>query len=252
MMPMKEKIYKFNDPVKSGRALLLVLKIKLASSLASLIQNLCEIKLLNKIKEGGFHSEEEILQAVDRHDTIAMTIGSCEVILWGIAVVLFFRWQYRMAANVQTWRIGNVSQKPCWGFWNFLIPVWSLYKPFVFVRELWNSAEYSPEDPQRWKTLSAPRCVKAWWTFYLLGSMFNRALLRFSTQMEQTVENMIAFDFGFAAGDLLEFAEYIALIVLVNGLGLRQKTYQEKTTAAPQGESGSPDGDRAANAASCS
>ena len=229
---MAEKIYKFTDPVKAGSALLMFLKISLAVSLAGFVSNIYEIRVLKKIGNGAFYSEEEMFRTANFSDTFATITGVGEMVVSLVVIVLFFCWLYRSAANVQTWRIGNVSQKPHWGFWNFIIPVWSLYKPYIFIRELWNSVEYSAEEPERWKNLSGPACLKVWWALYLITSILDRTLFKYSLKADDRLETVLAIDYSWVVSDLLAFVETIALILIVSGITMRQKSYQAQLPTA--------------------
>lgn len=227
---MKE--YKFTEPGKSAGFLLFLIRVKIVILIASIVQFLYDIRMYNNIALGHYATEEAVDKAFDTSEPVSTLISAAEILTYIMLLIAFFIWQYRMAANTQLWKI-NTTQKPHWGLWNFVIPVWSLIKPYTFMRELWNSTEYDPTDPAKWKQLPAPGCIKIWWALYLTGSALSYIIFKIILlKKSETLDDCIALSRWLIFGDIMNICEYFALTAIVSGIICRQKIFQEKLTAS--------------------
>ena len=226
----KEKVYKFTDPAKPAKSLVVLLKIAVILSLAAVLSTLNELNILHQLKNKSFSSEEAIVAAANRSDLIEIAVGSVQIIVSGIILIVFLRWMYRAAANNQAWKIENITQKPHWGWLNFIIPVWSLFKPYEFFREIWNAVEFKKDEPENWKTLPGPGCLKIFWAMFLISNLLGRATFRLGMKAE-SFESLINLDWLCLTNEMVDMVQNLALIVLVSGIMERQKIYSEKLSA---------------------
>jgi len=107
---------------------------------------------------------------------IVAALASADGFAWIMAEVCFFSWLFRAAANARALGAKGLSQSPCWSFVNYLIPVWRLFMPYFFLRELWAvSVADDPGDPTGWKGARLPRRVAAyfmmWFGAYVASSL---------------------------------------------------------------------------------
>ena len=115
----------------------------------------------------------------------------------------------------------------------FRSPVWSLVKPYTFIRELWNSTEYDKSEPTKWKQLPAPKCIKIWWALYLIGTTLSHVIFKIITLKNlETMDDCISLNRWLIFGDIITICEYFALIAIVSGIVSRQKNFQEKLTTS--------------------
>lgn len=222
---MKE--YKFTEPGKSAGFLLFLIRVKLVIIIASILESLYDIRLYSNAALGHYATEEALDRAFDTSEAVSTVVSAAEVLTYVMLLIAFFIWQYRMAANTQVWQI-NTTQKPHWGLWNYIIPVWSLVKPYTFMRELWNSTEYDPADPAKWKQLPAPKCIKIGWTLYLIGSTLSYIIFKVALKDTETLEDCISLNRWFIFIDIVSICEYFALIAIVSGIVCRQKNFLHK------------------------
>ena len=223
----KEKIYKITDPGKPAKSLIAMLKIALILSLAAVLSGINELSILHKIKNQSYASQEALEAAANRSDTIEMVIGCLQLLLALFILITFIRWMYRTAANNHAWGIENITQKPHWGWINFIIPIWSLFKPYEFFREIWNAVEYDKANPESWKKLAAPKCLKIWWACFIISSILGRASFRFGIKAE-TVDELINLNHICLLNEFIDIAKNLALIVLVAEIMSRQLEYCKK------------------------
>ena len=232
----KKKIYKLTDPGKPAKSLIVLLKIAVILSLAAVLSTLNEVNILYQLKNKSFSSAEVIEAAANRSDLIEVTIGSVQIVVSGIILIVFLRWMYRAAANNHAWKIEAITQKPHWSWFNFIIPVWSLFKPYEFFREIWNAVEFNKDEPENWKKLPAPRCLKIFWAMFLISNLLGRATFRLGMKAE-SVESLINLDWLCLINEMVDIVQNLALIVLVAGIMERQKIYSEKLSAENSAES---------------
>lgn len=92
------------------------------------------------------------------------------------SVVLIAMWIYRAHANLKERGIETESS-PGWAVGWFFIPIANLFKPFQYMRELWNEShlEYdSYGEP-------APSEITAWWACWILGNILANVSLRMTS-----------------------------------------------------------------------
>jgi len=222
-----KKIYQLTDPAKPAKSLIIMLKIALLLSLASVLSGINELSVLHKIKNQSYATQEALEAAANRSDTIETSIGYLQLLLALFIIITFIRWMYRAAANNQAWGIENITQKPHWGWINFIIPIWSLVKPYEFFKEIWNAVEYDKENPENWKKLAAPKCLKIWWACFIISNILGRAIFRLVKKAE-TVDEIINLNHICLLNEFIDIAENLALIMLVAGIMTRQMEYCRK------------------------
>ena len=223
----KEKIYKLTDPAKPAKSLIFLLKLEIVFALIAVISSLNGLRVLVGIKNNSFASKEAMTAAADQSDLIEMIVGAAQILLAGIILIVFLRWMYRAAANNRAWGIENITQKPHWGWINFIIPVWSLFKPYEFFREIWNAVVFDKSEPAAWKKLPAPKCLKIFWACFIISGFLGRAAFKMALKAE-TVESLITVNSLNMLNDLLDIVQDMALITLIAGIMTRQLQYCQK------------------------
>ena len=224
----KEKVYQFTDPTKPAKSLIVMLKIEIIFAVISIIARLNASRVLLNIKNGNFSSEEEMVSAAERIDKIGMFIAGIDVLIGIIVLIIFIRWMYRAAANNFAWGIENISQKPHWCWINFIIPIWFLFKPYYFFREMWNAVEFDGADPEAWKNLPAPKCLKMYWICFIVRLIFNQIISRMEKGKDLSIDTLIAISNLCIVTTIVEIALDVALIMLVSGIMARQLQYWSK------------------------
>lgn len=229
----KEKIYKFTDPAKPAASLILLIKFEIVLALISVISSINELRVLTGIKNRNFASEEAMNSAANCSDIIEAVIGCIQLLLAGVVLIVFLRWMYRAAANNHAWRIENITQKPHWGWINYIIPFWSLVKPYEFFREIWNAVEFDKSEPAAWKKLPAPKCLKIYWTCFLISNILGRAVFRMTLKAE-SIDAMITVNSLNMLNEFVDIVLNMALIALIAGIMQRQKAFAAKAEDASQ------------------
>lgn len=223
-----EKVYKFTDPAKPAKNLIVMLKIEIFFAVLGIFGILNSTRVLIGIKNDDFSSEEEMLAVAERSDMIVLILGLTQVLLAIIILIIFLRWMYRAAANNFAWGIENISQKPHWGWINYIIPFWFLFKPYQFLREIWNAVEFDKSNPAAWKNLPGPKCLKVYWICFIVGRVLDKTIRTMQKGKDLPIEKLIALNNLSVLSSIIEITLGVALIMLVSGIMARQLQYCRK------------------------
>ena len=220
------KVYKLTDPTKPAKSLIVMLKIEIIFTVTAIIAKLYSTRVLFDINNAEFPSDEAMMSAVDRSDMIVNVNGYIQLLLSLIILVTCFRWMYRAAANNHAWGIENISQKPHWCWINFIIPVWSLFRPYHFFCEIWNATEFNKADPAAWKNLPGPKCLKVYWTCFIAGRILDKIIRTMNRGIDLSIEQLIAVNNLSILSCLIGIVTNAAFIMLVSGIMTRQLQYR--------------------------
>ena len=123
------KTYSFVDTTALGARVIALLKACLFTKFGMVFMNIDRIVAVRR-------AGEDVVNVAEMETTLSAILGTVDSVLWLMAHIYFFIWLYRSAANARAMGRAGFSQSPCWSFVNFLIPVWRLVKPFLFMREV--------------------------------------------------------------------------------------------------------------------
>ena len=192
-----------------------------------------EIFVLNGIKNKTFSSQKNMELTANISDLLQGGIGCMQIWLAVVIIILSVIFMYRAAANTWAWGVKNISQTPKWCFWNFILPIWCLFKPYIFLREIYNASEHKSEDDS-WKKLPAPTVMKIWWTFFLIENYIGKRLLRAAFKESQSINELIAQSYLHLFDDLLSVITFLTFYRLVGMITKRQRDYQNKLFEAAE------------------
>lgn len=222
------KKYNFTDPTKPAKFLIFVNYAFIVSLILSSLACINETIFFNSVLNGILSSEEEIMADACFSDLLTTISNSIYIFIYIPSIIIFYVWQYRAAANAQYMGIPYIDQKPHWGFWNYIIPFWSLYKPYKFMKQLWNCTEHfnNTKSYSSWKDLPAPLCIKIWWGTFLISSFLNRISQRWEMRLDKNLDAPIESYISINHLDLFGFTFLIVCtiseIIIVRGIMNRQ------------------------------
>jgi hypothetical protein len=169
--------------------------------------------------------ERSELTAIDqRARIVGLAAFGLELAAW----VLFCFFMPRANRNVRAMGGGPLKFTPGWAAGVFFVPIWSLYKPYQAMKELWLGS-----DPE-WQLTSwlkpVPRSLPWWWGLYLVqgfargahSSMFKHGHGP-SDFIEKSQTQVFASVFPIAAA--------ILAAVVVRDVAARQDERQRRLTA---------------------
>jgi hypothetical protein len=92
--------------------------------------------------------------------------SSGTVILRLVAAVLFCLFMPRANRNARTFGEHHLEFTPGWAAGVFFVPIWSLYKPYRAIKEIWQHSD--PEGRHPWE-VGVPDLLPWWWGLYLFS-----------------------------------------------------------------------------------
>lgn len=159
---------------------------------------------------------------------VQLLIALAETILWYIAAFMSLRWMYLAASNIMAWEIPHVKQKPNMCFWNYIIPFWNLFQPYLFMRDICNAVKVDACGSSSWKKLPGPGVLKLWWAAFLLYSIFSRAVFRLSGKDDPSMSYAIQMLVLETVADIADIIAVLSLLVITRRVEEDQKNYKEK------------------------
>ena len=127
---MMQKQYKYSDlrPLTAWAATTLALAG--VAKLFAAVEGLMRFRALAGVEAESANSNELV-----ENGLVTLAAGGSGF-AWMAAWLVFFVWAYRASANVRSLGVESMPQSPCWSWLNFMIPVWRLFMPLVFFRNL--------------------------------------------------------------------------------------------------------------------
>ena len=201
-----------------GRANLVVgvFAVYLLVEIIYIVSTLGEISLLQRIRDGGVYTYEEI-EANDVRQGIIFLLYLCVYIVLGI---VFLVWQYRVKKNEPHLGVTGTRFSPGCSVWMWFIPLVNLFGPYLVMKEAWQAS--SSETTDSWDKLPVSPLLGWWWGFWLISGFANIA-----TQIFLDAEDVTAFinaDLLSVAGSVIAIPSALFAMVLVKGISARQET----------------------------
>jgi hypothetical protein len=188
-----EKLYHFLT--KLYKIYIVVLIIAVAAGVFEFLshQNLPE----------GYNPDVDLLPA-EYLSTIIILLGAVIGILTSVN---FLRILYRISKNMQFQHEVSLQSTPGWLVGYFFIPILSLYKPYVHIKEMWAKIE-SPR-------IINMNLLKLWWGFCVVSAVLGQALFRYSIKNWNSEYDAFA-ELLHIISDFLDIFVYILELKLVN------------------------------------
>lgn len=186
--------------------------------------------VFRNIKNLNYTTEESLEFVLALNELAAVIIGGLQILSGLFLVIVFLCWQYRACANMWAWNIPEISQKPAWGFWNYILPVWSLFKPHTFLREIWHAPRWQDYDtPSAWKFLPAPKILNWYWGLFIGGRIVEKTAEYMDRKHpDPLIDDLILQNILATAADVIGLITIILLIKMVKGIELRHSAYAQK------------------------
>lgn len=223
------KNYIYKDLNRRSKLLLGLLWCCIFAWSAAVVTDLFQLRVFCNIKNLEYTAEEALERALVIAEALQIPACILQIIFGVIMAVVFCCWLYRACANLWAWQIPAVSQKPMWCLWNYFIPIWSLFKPHSYLRELYNAPRWKEfAEPTQWKSLSAPRVLNWYWGFFLIGRCLDRAVQQFTRQDDDNIYRLIKINLLETSSGIVGLLTVILLYILVRRIDLRHKEYAAK------------------------
>lgn len=95
------------------------------------------------------------------------------MVLWMVNTTLFMKWLHCAFSNLTSeFGVEGLSCSPKQAVWAWLIPIRNLWKPYKYMRELWQASDPHSRTSS-WRANSVPSEFRIWWAAWLGDWAFN-------------------------------------------------------------------------------
>ncbi|MHC4755351.1 MAG: DUF4328 domain-containing protein [Planctomycetota bacterium] len=169
-----------------------------------------QFNLLNDIKNGAYSSQEQMQADAYENDTRHTIIGICQ---FGVAIITgisFLVWVHRANYNVRKLGAQNMKFTPGWAVGWFFVPIASLWKPYLVMKEIWENSR-EPNDHDR----SGITLLNIWWMLFLVSIIFTNVASKASVRAEE-IEEIMRSTMLLIVADFLGILVAVAIFALVS------------------------------------
>lgn len=134
---------------------------------ASAVQDVAQIRLIDAISAESFASQEELMQAAEANDSRQQIIGVAYLILFIATVVIFGTWIHRVAQNARAISPEEFQRSPTMAVGSYFIPIVNLWIPYQAMSEIWRASR----NPIGWRQDRAGAFLGWWWAIWLIANI---------------------------------------------------------------------------------
>jgi hypothetical protein len=154
------------SPVGLGRAAAAMLALVAAVDLFAIWADLVMYDVSGDLVNGAVG--EDVTRRADHADLLNAVAGAAQVMALIASCVVFLCWFHRVRVNAEVFNPFGHSKKRGWAIGAWFVPVVNLWFPRRITLDIWDAS--SPWDRPRPHGL-----VNAWWTFWIIGLVVDRA-----------------------------------------------------------------------------
>lgn len=201
-----------------GRANLVigVVIVYLLIEILYIVSTLGEIALLQRIRDGGIYTYEEL----DANDTRQTVIGLLNLLAIIVLVIVFLVWQYRVKKNEIHLGVTGTRFSPQCSVWVWFIPFVHLFGPYLVMKEAWQAS--SAEITVPWDTLPVSPLLGWWWACWLIGGF----VISIATEIFLVADDVTTFinsDLLSMTGSVILMLGAVFAMMLVRNISIRQE-----------------------------
>lgn len=97
-------------------------------------------------------------------------VGSASLVISIVTAFFALRWLYVARRNLPALGAKGLRYAPWWSVGGFFIPIFSLFRPFQVVSEVWKASDPGAKDGLSWQDLKVPPLIIWCYVFYLLSA----------------------------------------------------------------------------------
>ncbi len=221
----------------SGRAkaVIALLVVQLAVTIASVLVTVVELGLLQRAQRG---ERVTFAEAEASDDRVAM-VGVVWLVSWLVAGIVWLTWQHRAHRQLRQLGTQGLQFTPGWGVGWWFVPVANLWKPYQGIKELWVAS-----DPEKgasdWRGGKAWTVLPWWWAAWLISGFLAWGSLGMDPE---TIDEFISRDYASIAEDLAWVLAGLPALAIVCGIDRRLSLISSWAPTrpdlpAPQGDLG--------------
>ncbi|MCW3101902.1 MAG: hypothetical protein JWO09_342 [Bacteroidetes bacterium] len=187
-------------------------------SIILLFSNILQYQLLSDVKNGIAVSHE----AAAANDLRQVIISAINILLLLASTILFLVWTYRAYDNLYILKKDEMSTTPGWAVGYWFVPVLSLFKPYLIMKEIWDETKTYPMDKnEKWDT-SGGGIVGLWWTCSLL-SVFSSYFVAFIFTDKTSLDGLLNLTFASICSNIVLIIAKVVTLVMLNKIVALEK-----------------------------
>ncbi len=169
-------------------------------------------------------------------ESIQDIIGLGQGLINLTAVVTFLMWMYKSHSILEALGAKTLEYSPGWTIAAFIVPFYSIVRPFQVMSEIWRASDPNRDDQQSWRWENPPRILRWWWGFVLLRVVVQTILSKLEPNLAVVnyVGQMITHNYWSIASELIEIAAAIAAIQAIGSIRDRQTEGLKRLPVATQ------------------
>jgi hypothetical protein len=153
------------DPKSLNKLLVFMLWVSLAMEIVALLGDFSQLSLLSR----EFTDVE-----ADANDSRQMMIGGIYLLVFIVTGIVFLKWIHRANVNARGFGARGMTHTPGWAVGWFFIPIFSLFRPYQAMKELWKVSQ----DPTDWQTREGGALLSGWWALWIISNILGQVTMR--------------------------------------------------------------------------
>ena len=162
------------DPKSLNKLLVFMLWVSLAMEIVALLGDFSQLSLLSR----DFTDVE-----AEANDSRQMMIGGIYLLVFIVTGIVFLKWIHRANVNARGFGAQGMTHTPGWAVGWFFIPIFSLFRPYQAMKELWKVSQ----DPTDWQTREGGALLSGWWTLWIISNILGQVTMRMNAD---TIEKL--------------------------------------------------------------
>ncbi len=191
--------------------------VQMLVAVVSIVSGNMEYQLLQDYENGVYSSQEQAVADGEANDRRQQVIAVLYMIVFVISGVLILKWIHR--ANYNARQLGATAMKftPGWSVGWFFVPIFSLWKPYQAMAEIWRASD-SPDDPSQ----AGQNSILAWWWgAWLANGFISQAAMRLTLSAEE-IPALKNANLVYQASDVAYLALAVVTLMLVDSIDQAQ------------------------------
>ena len=183
-----------------------------------------EFTILESIQNGEYLEDS----VYDNNDLLQGVIGLLHVIATITTIVLFLNWFRRAYGNVHRLGVTYLEHSETMAVWSFFIPIINLFRPYSIAKSIAEETrEHAYRDDPSIKEYSNNPKVVIWWIAYVIMSIVNNFVFRYTMDAE-TVEELMFSSKLYLYSGVLDIITAILVIWMIKAIAKDEKVLFEK------------------------
>lgn len=207
----------FIDPITLTRWVKRLIYVQMLVAVASILSGNMEYQLLQDYENGVYSSQEQAVADGEANDRRQQVIALLYIIVFVISGVLILKWIHRVNYNAR--QLGATAMKftPGWSVGWFFVPIFSLWKPYQAMVEIWRASD-SPDDPSQ----AGQNSILAWWWgAWLANGFISQAAMRLTLAAEE-IPALKNANLVYQASDVAYLVLAVVTLILVDSIDQAQ------------------------------